>query len=138
MKRPKHADVMREYSPEQAFQLLRLSQAEISQTIGEVPDGPDIWSRRTEAFRDLIKQRRKDLLREFHPDVCKDPDALQKSQEINRVADMLLATQILPPPRPVRRPVMQSFHFGNDFTSTGTTTTRTTTSGIQVTIIKTS
>ena len=133
MSQPPHQDVMREYTPEQAFRILGITQADADAVIQAVPEKGEagVWERRTQAFHDLIKKQQKALLRKYHPDICKDSDALDKTQEINRVADLFLAMKILPRPKP--RPIPQTDQF---YSNTGTGTVSTVSNGMHVTIIR--
>jgi hypothetical protein len=100
----------------QALTVLGLTQQELHAAISaEGEGGPDIWERRTEAFRRCIKEARKRRLREVHPDVCGDEDATERAQEINGVADALVKVSVVPPPQPRPMPVVIVQHWQSGF-----------------------
>lgn len=110
---------------------LQLEAEVVDTMLAHVPDGPNAWEMRTGAFHEMVKSARKTQLRKWHPDICKDPQAVERSAEINAAADGLLTLR-LGPPR-VMRPVVQQFvviwqNFGGFWgnstsSSTGTWTT---------------
>lgn len=109
---------------------LELTQSFIESTLGQITEAdPDVWAKRTDAFHDLVKSARKTQLKRWHPDVCKAPEAVARSAEINAAADGLLTLRILP--KPVARPVFRrvviinGYNPWGDFSmnsSTGTST----------------
>jgi hypothetical protein len=113
----------------QALSILAISGDDLHAAISSVPaETPNLWERRTEAAHKCIREARKVQLRRYHPDVCKDVDALERSQLINRVADELLKMQVAPPPPPqpvMRMVVFQSWGGWGHCTSASTTTTNT-------------
>ena len=109
---------------DQALQIVGLSMRVLESTIGSIPDDtPDVWRRRTEAFHRLIKESRKSLLRRIHPDVNDDPDATEKTQRVNWVADELLRLSIGPRPQPVRVVRYVTIVHSDPWTSTTSSTT---------------
>jgi len=95
----------------------------IQQVVASVPESEEgAWKKRTEAFHELVKSSRKTQCRKWHPDVCSDPQAVERTAEINAAADGLLTIKFVPPqPQP-----LQVFYFGfggrwSSSTSTSTT-----------------
>lgn len=79
---------------------LELTQGAIEAMLNSIPEGaPDTWTKRTEAFHELVRTARKTQLKLWHPDVCKDPQAHEKAAEINNAADGLLTLRL----HPIRR-----------------------------------
>jgi hypothetical protein len=107
---------------EEDLALLDIKQDMIARALSAVPEGPGVWPRRTEAFHRLVSDGRKQALRRWHPDVCSDPQATERSAAINAAADALL-TLAIAPPRPVVQFRVYTWGSGSSNTATGTWTT---------------
>lgn len=107
------------------IKILGISEADIKSAIDTIPENDrDVWNKRTEVFHNLIKSARKNKMRQWHPDVCKDPKAIEHSSEINAAADGLLALSITPKQEPIQIPFVIFQTFGG-FWNNATTVTNT-------------
>jgi hypothetical protein len=88
------------------LQILELSDREIAPLIAAGRENGD-WAGATEQFRALVRRRRKELQRRFHPDVNPSEEAAERSKQVNLAADALLKHVKLGP-RPQPQP--QVFH----------------------------
>lgn len=94
----------------------------IQGAMGEEGEGEKGYKAATQAVRRLIKDARKEKMKEVHPDKGGDTDL---AQEINAAADRALIIRIVPPaPQPQVRIVFQQTWSGTA-SSSGTTTTST-------------
>lgn len=107
-----------------ALSVLGLSKTDMDQAVQSVPNGPDCWTQRTQAFHKMIQSARKRLQRQLHPDVVGDdnPAALEQCARVNSIADDLLNIQIMPP-RPQPRIIVQHVNIGGSFWGDATSTT---------------
>ena len=104
----------------EAFQLLELTD---SMVVGHIRAGSS-YEEKTALLHELVRSQRKALMRRYHPDVCEDE--LERCQQINEAADILLEYarvgpgQHPPPPQP-RVVVFRTSSWGSSTTtSTGT------------------
>lgn len=108
---------------EQDLQTLGIS---VQDALAKVPDSdPDVWTKRTAAFHEMVRSARKTQCKKWHPDVCADPQAAEKTAEINAAADGLLTVRFKPRTAPVMQVFRVSFGWGGFWgggTSTSTTT----------------
>ena len=110
--------------------LLEFTQTELKELIDK--HKPD-WLALNEAFQATVKEHHKKLALKWHPDVCKDPLATERMQEVNVAAEALTHLRLGPRPEPV----MQVIHvvmggsfgipFGGGWGGTSSTSTSYTT-----------
>ena len=107
------------------LRLLGLSMQQMEECVQGALRGGD-HAAATEALRGLIKEARKERMRQAHPD---KGGSTEEAQEINAAADRALSVRIQPPPPPPQQVFIQVVHTGG-WSGTATSTGTTTTSGI--------
>lgn len=76
-----------------ALKTLNLTANKLNETLNGIEGN---WEEKTKGAHKLFKTAQRSQLRIYHPDICKEVNAEQKSKEVNAAADFLLSLRFYP------------------------------------------